>query len=284
MYFTIIIFAAALLFLLAGALPCPGGDSAVIFRSPVFIALLGIISTLSLYCCWKNIRNPYFLASHLGAVIILSGAFISFLYGKNTQFNMPVMSAMLVDKIPAPNNGRWELGFSFSVADFKADYYKPDYTFFIPDKSKEGGHRRHETFSTEKATVLDFGKWGSLPVTSLLDEKTGKWTDRFDLENGCALLRENPVPKDFEAKIRIVPKNGSEFMCQLKVNRPVSYNGWRLYLVSFGNDKKPYVQLSAKNDAGRGTVIAGIWVLMAGTFISCFKRKERFEDDKSCNN
>lgn len=271
-------FAATLLFLLAGALPCPGGDSSLIFRSPVFIALLGIISTLSLCCCWKNMRNPFFMASHIGAVVILSGAFISFIYGKNTQFNMPVMPAMLVDKIPAPGpgNARWDLGFSFSVADFKADYYKPDYSFFIPDKTVKEGFKKHGTFSTEKATVLDFGKRGSIPVSTLIDEKTGKWTDRFDLENGCALMRENAVPKDFEAKIRIVPKNGSEFTCQLKVNRPVSYEGWRLYLVSFGNDRKPYVQLSAKKDIGRGTVIAGIWILMAGSFISCFKRKERF--------
>lgn len=276
MQFTIILFAATVLFLLAGALPCPGGDAAVIFRSPVFIAILGIISLLSLYCSWKKIRHPHFLLSHIGAVVILSGAFLSFLFGKTTQFNMPVMPAMLVDKIPEPGGSRWNLGFSFSVADFRADYYNPDYSLFIPDSTKKDGYKKSGTFSTEKITLLVLGKWGSVPISVLKDEKTGKWTDRYTFENGCALMRENPVPKDYEAKIRIVPKNGSEFTRSLKVNSPVSYEGWRLYLVSFGNDRKPYVQLSAKKDIGRGTVIAGIWMLMAGIFISCFKRKERF--------
>jgi len=276
MYFTIISFAAVVLFLLVGALPCLGGNSAMIFRSPVFIALLGIISILSLYCCWKRIRYPCFLIPHLGAVVILAGAFTGFIFGKSAQFNLPVMPAALVDKIPAPDGSRWNLGFCFSVADFHAEYYKPDYSFFIPDKTKKGGYRKSGTFSTEKVTVLDLGKWGSVPISSLKDGKTGKWTDIYTFDDGSALMRENAVPKDFEAKIRIVPKNGKEFTCLLKVNRPVSYEGWRIYLVSFGGDGNPCVQLSAKKDVGRGTVIAGIWMLMAGTFISCFKRKERF--------
>ncbi|MFA6291075.1 MAG: cytochrome c biogenesis protein ResB, partial [Victivallales bacterium] len=154
--------------------------------------------------------------------------------------------------------------------------YNPNYTLFIPDKTKTEGYKKSGTFSTEKSTVIELGIWGSVPVSTLGDEKTGKWTDRFTLENGATLMRENAVPKDYEAKIRIVPKNGTEFTTLLKVNHPVSYEGWRIYLVSFGNDKRPYVQLSAKKDIGRETVIAGIWMLMIGTFISCFKRKERF--------
>jgi hypothetical protein len=274
--FTIIVFAATVLFLLAGALPCPGGDASLIFRSPVFIGLLGIISSLSLYCCWKRIRNPSFLITHVGAVVILAGAFTGFLFGKTTQFNMPVMPAMLVDKIPAPDGSRWNLGFSFSVADFRADYYNPDYTLFIPDKTNKEGYKKSGTFSTEKSPLIDLGKWGSVQVSTLKDGKTGKWTDRYTFENGGSLMRENPIPKDYEAKIRVVPKNGNEFTSSLKVNSPVSYEGWRIYLVSFGNDKKPYVQLSAKKDIGRETVIAGIWILMIGTFITCFKRKDRF--------
>jgi len=274
--FTIILFAATVLFLLAGAIPCPGGDSSLIFRSPVFIALLVMISSLSLYCCWKKIRCPYFLLSHLGAVVILAGAFTGFLFGKSTQFNMPVMSAMLVDRIPEPGGSKWNLGFSFSIAEFRADYYNPDYTLFIPDKTKEGEYKKTGVFSTEKITLLDLGKRGSVPISILKDGKTGKWTDRYTFENGCVLMRENAVPKNYEAKIRIVPKTGIEFTRSLKVNSPVSYGGWRIYLDSFGNDRKPYVQLSAKKDIGRGTVIAGIWMLMIGTFISCFKRKERF--------
>ncbi len=276
MAFTIILFAVTVLFLLAGAIPCSGGDAALIFRSPVFIALLAMISSLILYCCWKKIRCPYFLLSHLGAVVILAGAFTGFLFGKSTQFNMPVMAAMLVDRVPEPGGSKWNLGFSFSVADFRADYYNPDYTLFIPDKAKDGEYKKSGSFSTGKVTVLDLGKWGSVPVSILKDEKTQKWTDRYTFENGCVLMRENAVPKNYEAKIRIVPKNGNEFTCPLKVNSPVSYGGWRIYLVSFGTDRQPYVQLSAKKDIGRETVIAGIWMLMIGTFISCFKRKERF--------
>lgn len=276
MFFTIILFSATVLFLLAGALPCPGGDAALIFRSPVFIAILGIISILSLYCCWKKMRHPHFMLSHLGAVVILTGAFTGFLFGKSTQFNMPIMPAMLVDKIAAPGGASWNLGFSFSVADFKADYYNPDYSLFIPDKTKKDDFRKSGTFSTEKVSTIDLGKWGSVPISNLKDEKTGKWTDRFTFDNGCTLMSENAVPKDYEAKIRIVPKNGNEFASSLKVNSPVSYEGWRIYLVSFDGDRKPYVQLLAKKDPGRTTVIAGIWMLMIGTFIICFKRKERF--------
>ncbi len=280
MYFAIVIFAVTALFLVAGALPCPDGDPALIFRTPVFIALLGTISILVLLCCWKRKASSIFLALHLGVVVILAGAFMTFLFGRTTQFNMPVMPAMLVDKIPAPNNTRWNLGFSFSVADFNVQYYKPDYTLFVPDNTKEGGFRKADTFSTEKNLSINLGAFGSIPVIRLIDDKTGSWIEKYTLENGCILARENAVPKDYEAKLRIVPKSGGEFTWSLKVNRPLSYNGWRIYLVSFGSERSPYVQLSAKKDSGRGAVIAGIWILMAGTFIGCLRRKGRFEDDK----
>ncbi len=215
MKFTIVLFAVTVLFLLAGAIPWTYGDSTAVFQSPVFIALLGSISLLSLYCCRKRMRQPSFLMPHLGAVVILAGALLTFIFGKNTEFKLPVMHDMIVDNIPAPDGSQWDLGFSFSVADFRTEYYAP---------------------SNDDSPA---------------------------------------IPKNYEAKMRIVPKNGNEFTTVLKVNHPVSYGGWRIYLVSFGNDPVPYVQLSAKKDIGRGAVIAGIWMLMAGTFIICFKRKER---------
>jgi cytochrome c biogenesis protein ResB len=162
-------------------------------------------------------RSPAFLLPHLGALIILAGALLTFIFGKNTQFNMPVTPDTFIDNVPAPDGSRWELGFRFSVTDFRVEYYTAD--------------------------------------------------------NGSAQLLENAVPKDYEATIRIVPRNGNAFTCLLKVNRPVSYEGWRIYLISYGNDAEPYVQLLAKKDMGRGTVIAGIWMLIIGTFINCFKKK-----------
>ena len=219
MFFTIILFAAAVLFLLAGTLPCLGGDAELIFKSPVFIAILSMISILSLYCCRNRIRQPAFLLPHIGVAVILAGALLTFIFGKNTEFKVPVNPAVSFNNIPAPDGSQWDLGFNFSVTDFRVEYYDPD--------------------------------------------------------NSGALTRENAVPKNYEAKIRIVPKNGNELACLLKVNHPVSYGGWRIYLVSFGNDPVSYVQLLAKKDIGRGAVIAGIWMLMTGTFIICFKKKER---------
>jgi len=214
-FFTIILFAAAVLFLLAGALPCLGGDAELIFKSPVFIAILSMISILSLYCCRNRIRQPAFLLPHIGVAVILAGALLTFIFGKNTEFKVPVNPAVSFNNIPAPDGSQWNLGFSFSVTDFRTEYYDPG-------------------------------------------------------DNDSPA-----IPKNYEAKIRIVPKNGNAFSSMLKVNHPVSYGGWRIYLVSFGNDENPYVQLSAKKDIGRGAVIAGIWMLMTGTFIICFKRKER---------
>ncbi len=216
MKFTIVLFAVTVLFLLAGAIPWTDSDSTAVFRSPVFIALLGSISLLSLYCCRKRMRQPSFLMPHIGVAVILTGALLTFIFGKTTEFKVPVMHDMLVDNIPAPDGSQWNLGFRFSVTDFRAEYYDPG-----DDDSPA-------------------------------------------------------IPKNYEAKIRIVPKNGNEFSSMLKVNHPVSHGGWRIYLVSFGNDPGPYVQLSAKKDIGRGAVITGIWILMTGTFIICFKRKERF--------
>ena len=133
---------------------------------------------------------------------------------------MPVTPDSFIDNVPAPDGSRWDLGFRFSVTDFRVEYYTPD--------------------------------------------------------SRSAQLPENAVPKGYEAKIRIVPKNGNAFTCKLKVNSPISYEGWRIYLISYGNDAEPYVQLFAKKDMGHGTVITGIWMLIIGTFISCFKKKERF--------
>jgi len=84
--------------------------------------------------------------------------------------------------------------------------------------------------------------------------------------------RDRSVPKDFEATLSIV-EDGNESIRMLKVNKPVTVAGWRIYLMSYEMHPSPYVRLLLRRDPGRITVLVGIWLIIVGTALLCWRRE-----------
>ncbi len=127
MTFGVLLLTGLVLFMLAGVLPVWGGPHHVLFRSPVFVSLLGVVAAWLLACCWQRRRDwrsiPLHLA-RLGVVLILAGALVKFLAGKEAQFLVPVGGEVEVRQVPANDGKSVELGFGISVARFDISFYE----------------------------------------------------------------------------------------------------------------------------------------------------------------
>ncbi|HBC85459.1 MAG TPA: hypothetical protein DCZ94_00745 [Lentisphaeria bacterium] len=83
---------------------------------------------------------------------------------------------------------------------------------------------------------------------------------------------EAQIPERFDAKIQfsIDGKVSNEQL--LMVNHPAYFKGWRFYLMDYDQGSQYHVVLFAKKDPGRMTAIAGIWILLFGAFVLCFRK------------
>ena len=61
----------------------------------------------------------------------------------------------------------------------------------------------------------------------------------------------------------------------LQVNHPVLYDGWKFYLMDYDREAGSYVTLYAKNDPGNLPIRIGIWMLLIGTVLMCFRILEK---------
>jgi cytochrome c biogenesis protein ResB len=82
------------------------------------------------------------------------------------------------------------------------------------------------------------------------------------------------TPRHFQASLCISRKDGPDISRELEVNHPVEYGGWRFFLMSYDTESRRYVVLSARHDPGRPVVFAGMAMLMVGSAIMCFRKKE----------
>jgi ResB-like family len=88
------------------------------------------------------------------------------------------------------------------------------------------------------------------------------------LEDKYFLLMTNPDPKKFSSTIEIVSKNGKKLIEQIRVNKPLSISGWKLYQMSYDLKMGRYSKISiidAIKDPWLPIVYLGVLLLMAGS-------------------
>lgn len=82
-------------------------------------------------------------------------------------------------------------------------------------------------------------------------------------------------PKYYEATLKLTDKVSLRSDNKaLSVNHPIRKNGYKIYLMSFASEGEAAVLLIKRNPA-EYTIIAGIALVVAGTFIMCLFRRER---------
>ncbi len=287
----VLLMAVLVLFLLAGVIPTRGDHQAMVFRSPVFIVLLGMLCTSIVTCCRRmkiKWRTLGFLACHLGIVVILAGAFVGYIWGKRTSVSIPITQHHDVAELPVHEGEPLKLGFKIAVTNFAVQYYPPQYHLFRPETNVVDGTEQvdYELVQTVRVPKnndeLEFGEYGTLSVTNLCyPDRDGEWIPQYVLPNSCILQRDRPTARHFEADLRITDGADPPVSYRLEVNHPVSHAGWRFYLMSYDQMANRYVVLSARNDPGRGIVIAGIWLVIVGTAVVCFRRRKGYVDGRT---
>lgn len=156
------ILAAIVLLMLAGAIPVEGDEQAVVFRTPVFILLLGLLClTLLAYCLTRrpSLRSVPFLLTHLGIVTILAGAFLGYLEEEKSLLALPVGERHAVKHLPLPDGGRLDLGFELELSSFSVVRCDPSESMAPPPvKGYRAVLRIRDDDGTTTEKVLDVNR------------------------------------------------------------------------------------------------------------------------------
>ena len=272
---SIVIFCALILLLLTGVLPVGKGlEATAVYTSPVMILLLALLSASSVKCCFKR-RSVGFYLVHAGVVVILAGAFVGYVAGKKgavqLQLLRPVAVGGLTGEKPVP------FGFEVGAKDFTVEFYPPVYDLYreLPRNQVQPGQMpfgKVAEYDTAGKEFLDIAGIGRVDISNLWNEARGEWTQRRMLDAGAFLHLASQTPSHYGVTLQIVDEE-KELELPISINHPAGYKKWRFYLMSYDQMNRSYVVLSARHDPGRGAVIAGIWIVMIGTFILCFRRQ-----------
>jgi hypothetical protein len=108
------------------------------------------------------------------------------------------------------------------------------------------------------------------PKPDALRDEDGEYARQVVLADGNLLQMVTPAVKYYEAKLKFVHDDSPSDTRTAAVNHPISYHGWRFYLMDYSTDPYLNVSFSARRDPGRGLVIVGIWLLILGTAWICW--------------
>jgi len=273
MKFGIVLLGLILLLLVTAVLPVPGGRSAeAVYYAPVFLLLLALLSASCLWCCVRrrvSLRQGGFYLVHLSVVLILSGAFLGYIAGKKGAMQLELAPSHPQRQVMA-SGGEWiDIGFDVAAENFQVQYYPPSYFLFrpLPPEETEPGampFKQDGEFRTDSSSEWKIGDM-RFPVDRL--QQNGAWIEHYRLEDGSVLMRGRSTPSYYGVTLLI---DGEKL--PIRINHPADHKGWRFYLMSYDRHAQRFVQLSVRRDPGRGMVILGIWMLIAGTFILCFRK------------
>jgi len=184
--------------------------------------------------------------------------------------------------LPSENRGEQTslpLGFEVAASDFEVRFHPPAYTLYrlLPREEVETGQMPYEAlrdYDTGNAESLSIEGVGDFAVSNLWDAASGEWLPQYRMPDGKVLALASKTPAFYGVTL-LVRDGGREIEKRVEINDPASYCGWRFYLMSYDSRNRAYVDIFARRDPGRGAVIAGMWILIAGVFTVAFQRKRR---------
>lgn len=104
-------------------------------------------------------------------------------------------------------------------------------------------------------------------------------TDTKGLDSDAIQVANNSVVKHYDATIKLYNDKTKVFdEVSLTVNNPIRNGGWRIYLMSYSKADDSVV-LMLKKDPGEFMEFAGVWFIIAGTFMMCIFRKFKSTPD-----
>lgn len=246
------------------------------YKSP-FLILPVIAFSVVLVLCLVNFRFSWkkigFYLCHIGILVIIVCAFISWISLKDTSFAIPVNRNAFYGEVMQDDGTELNFGFDISIASFEVEKYAADYRLY----DKSGFDEKNilmETVIQNRKGVYDLGEYGTVSVDDL--KKNGAYVSSYELKNGMTLVKLPEVDKSYEAVLQIRDDNGVHTET-LGVNNPHTYQGWKFYLMGYDEEGGSYVNLYVKKDPANIPFAIGIWMVILGTFLECLpieKRKE----------
>jgi hypothetical protein len=279
--------AALVLLMLAGVIPNPAGEAGLVFRSPVFGILGGILAALLAGSAARFVRRRQWAEclAHLGAAVILAGGLIDSRWAIKAELQVPVGAEPPVERLDVGDRRSVDFGFGISVPRFEVVFYEPDYYLYqlrtgAPASPEQQDPRDFELvgkFRVRPDGLLDLGRHGQVKP-GLLGTPEGEWTPMYRLNERAVLQLGSRTPRSFDAVLRI-DQGARKSDQSLRVNHPVSCQGWKFYLMSYGDDGVSAGRtavLLARRAPGRPAVVAGIWMCLIGVTVLGFRRTKVF--------
>lgn len=214
----------------------------------------------------KRLGN-YFL--HFGLVLFLIGCLVYAVTGEYVLAAVPVNENGAYNRVENENGEVIELGFGFTLYNFKIEYYEPVYDVYRV-KSDGGVEQVLTDVEIEGATAdsygyYDFGKYGGkVQARDLI--MGSSMQQQIDLVDGYVALLRMPVKK-YTAEVQLTQGNTVERK-ELTVNHPLRKNGVKIYLMSY-NEAMGSATILFKKDAGEFISLTGIVLTIAGAFMQC---------------
>jgi hypothetical protein len=273
-----VLVAALTLLMSAAGIRIADDAQIVIFRTPTFLVTAAAMGFFCIAACarygrsWR--RVPFWMV-HLGVVLVLLGAAMGKALAIRGQIALPVTPHHAIDRLTSGPEGSSDemLGFSMSVTNFEVRFYPPTYRYYRPRVSDPRTPDDYE-YIREYAITDDGEPIDELAQladrTMLWDPHHEDWMPLVRIPDGSLLQQAPRTPKDFAASLMIT-QDGRSTTQIVRVNQPHSIDGWRIYLDSYGLEPMTYVNLQVRRDPGRRFVLAGIWMLITGTTILCWR-------------
>ena len=170
----VLLLAAVVLLMLTGVVPTASGHQSVVFRSPVFAALLLGLCISLLACSLRRFRrrpaSVGFLLVHVSPVVILGGAFLTFVAEKSCHVQFPVDSRDFLREAEMADGTRVPLGFAMRLAAFEVERYRPVLRLYASQRDEDPaealvGLEGEVTFQRPERTVRVLESWARAEIT-----------------------------------------------------------------------------------------------------------------------
>jgi len=261
----------------AGGIPLEDDAQLAVFRTPVFIGLMAGFGLLLIVACARYGRRlkriPFWLA-HFGVVLMLFGAGLGYRTAVKGNLTLPVGGWHKVDRAMRADGSSMDLDFKVSVTEFDVVFYDPVYRLYKPTVAEpETGedYAHHGDIAPAGDGSLNVAGYGPVEPDRLRDPSTDDWLPQLALENGWILQAGERTPRKFVATVALA-RGDARRTEDVMVNHPVSFKGWRIYLMSYAMSPSPHVYLLVRRDPGRIFVIYGIWCVLIGTALLCWRK------------
>lgn len=245
-------------------------------------------------------RNVVFQLNHLGLVVILLGGGL----GKSDfrDLTMTLMQGEPVWYAKNSQGGRENLDFALEMNNFNISYHLPvlqirnseyeiiksveldttnviqqidfkDYKIIVENvfpeavMSKDGFDRAHHPAAVTAAKIK-INEPANADSGALWISSGSRITKPHNYEIGSFTINlSNRMPKIYETTAQLYSKQGINKEVKIKVNEPISINGWKIYQSSYNEAMGRWSQisiLSLVKDPWLWVVYTGIFMLIGG--------------------